>query len=76
MKNVIDACKQNNSKLVFFDNVYSYGKVDGWMAPIAAVKNEKNSLAEANHENCIALREAEKELSTSQKSYSDLQKKR
>ena len=31
MKNVIDACKQNNSKLVFFDNVYSYGKVDGWM---------------------------------------------
>ncbi|MCW8812462.1 MAG: NAD-dependent epimerase/dehydratase family protein [Chlorobium sp.] len=31
MKNVIDACKKNNSKFVFFDNVYSYGKVDGWM---------------------------------------------
>jgi nucleoside-diphosphate-sugar epimerase len=31
MRNVIDACKKNNSKLVFFDNVYSYGKVDGWM---------------------------------------------
>lgn len=31
MKNVIEACKKNNSKLVFFDNVYSYGKVDGWM---------------------------------------------
>jgi nucleoside-diphosphate-sugar epimerase len=31
MKNVIEACKQSNSKFVFFDNVYSYGKVDGWM---------------------------------------------
>lgn len=31
MKNVIEACKRENSKLVFFDNVYSYGKVDGWM---------------------------------------------
>jgi nucleoside-diphosphate-sugar epimerase len=31
MKNVIEACKKNNSKLVFFDNVYTYGKVDGWM---------------------------------------------
>jgi nucleoside-diphosphate-sugar epimerase len=31
MKNVIDACKKHNSKLVFFDNVYSYGKVNGLM---------------------------------------------
>lgn len=31
MKNVIEACKKHNSKLVFFDNVYSYGKVLGWM---------------------------------------------
>ena len=31
MRNVIDACKKHNSKLVFFDNVYSYGKVDGTM---------------------------------------------
>jgi nucleoside-diphosphate-sugar epimerase len=31
MKNVIDACERHNAKLVFFDNVYSYGKVDGWM---------------------------------------------
>ena len=31
MKNVIDACKKNNSKFVFFDNVYSYGRVNGWM---------------------------------------------
>ncbi len=31
MKNVIDACKKHNSKLVFFDNVYSYGFVNGSM---------------------------------------------
>jgi nucleoside-diphosphate-sugar epimerase len=31
MKNVIEACKRHNTKLVFFDNVYMYGKVDGWM---------------------------------------------
>lgn len=31
MKNVIDACKKNNSKLVFFDNVYAYGLVEGAM---------------------------------------------
>jgi nucleoside-diphosphate-sugar epimerase len=31
MKNVIDACKVHNTKLVFFDNVYAYGKVNGWM---------------------------------------------
>ena len=31
MKNVIDACKHHGSKLLFFDNVYMYGKVNGWM---------------------------------------------
>jgi len=31
MKNVINACKKHNAKLVFFDNVYSYGRVNGWM---------------------------------------------
>jgi nucleoside-diphosphate-sugar epimerase len=31
MRNVINACKENNSKLVFFDNVYMYGKVFGPM---------------------------------------------
>jgi len=31
MKNVIDACKKHNAKLVFFDNVYCYGRVNGWM---------------------------------------------
>jgi nucleoside-diphosphate-sugar epimerase len=38
MKNVIDVCKKNNSKLVFFDNVYSYGKVDGWMTEESPIK--------------------------------------
>lgn len=31
MKNVIDACKSVNAKLIFFDNVYMYGKVNGKM---------------------------------------------
>jgi nucleoside-diphosphate-sugar epimerase len=31
MRNVIDACKTHKSKLVFFDNVYAYGLVKGWM---------------------------------------------
>ena len=38
MKNVIEACKQNNSKLVFFDNVYVYGRVNGWMKEDAPIK--------------------------------------
>jgi len=38
MKNVIEACKRNKSKLVFFDNVYSYGRVDGWMTEDTPVK--------------------------------------
>jgi nucleoside-diphosphate-sugar epimerase len=31
MKNTIDACKNVNAKLIFFDNVYMYGKVVGKM---------------------------------------------
>lgn len=31
MRNVIDACKASGSKMVFFDNVYAYGRVNGWM---------------------------------------------
>ena len=31
MYNVISACKENNTKLIFFDNVYMYGKVEGKM---------------------------------------------
>jgi len=38
MKNVIDGCKKNKSKFVFFDNVYAYGKVDGWMTEESPIK--------------------------------------
>jgi nucleoside-diphosphate-sugar epimerase len=31
MQNTINACKKHGAKLVFFDNVYMLGKVDGWM---------------------------------------------
>lgn len=31
MSNTIKACQEHNSKLVFFDNVYMYGEVDGFM---------------------------------------------
>jgi len=38
MKNIIEACKKSNSKLVFFDNVYSYGRVNDWMTEETPVK--------------------------------------
>ena len=38
MKNVLDACKMNNSKLLFFDNIYAYGKVDGWITEDSPIK--------------------------------------
>jgi nucleoside-diphosphate-sugar epimerase len=31
MRNTIEACKRANAKLIFFDNVYMYGKVSGAM---------------------------------------------
>lgn len=31
MDNVIRACKKHGARLVFFDNVYMYGRVYGWM---------------------------------------------
>jgi nucleoside-diphosphate-sugar epimerase len=37
IKNVIDACKKQNAKLVFFDNVYAYGRVNGWMTENSAL---------------------------------------
>lgn len=32
MRNVIDACKANKSKLIFFDNAYMYGRVHGYIS--------------------------------------------
>ncbi len=31
MRNTIDACKRHNARLVFFDNLYAYGSVEGVM---------------------------------------------
>jgi nucleoside-diphosphate-sugar epimerase len=31
MRNTLEACKRSGAKLVFFDNVYAYGRVDGPM---------------------------------------------
>jgi len=31
MQNTVKACQKHGCKLVFFDNVYMYGKVEGWM---------------------------------------------
>lgn len=31
MANTIEACKRSNTRLIFFDNVYMYGKVSGTM---------------------------------------------
>lgn len=31
MRNAIDACKRHGARLVFFDNVYAYGRVEGVM---------------------------------------------
>lgn len=31
MRNALDACKRHGTALVFFDNVYAYGRVDGAM---------------------------------------------
>jgi nucleoside-diphosphate-sugar epimerase len=31
MRNAIEACKRSNARLIFFDNVYMYGKVEGAM---------------------------------------------
>jgi nucleoside-diphosphate-sugar epimerase len=38
MDNVIQACEKHNAKLVFFDNVYCYGRVKGWMTEETPVK--------------------------------------
>lgn len=38
MRNVLDACKKNNSKFLFFDNIYIYGKVNGWITEDSPIK--------------------------------------
>lgn len=60
MKNVIEACKQSNSKFVFFDNVYSYGKVNGWMTEESPLKpdSEKGKVRAELHK--MIMKEVEK----------------
>ena len=38
IKNVLDACTNHQSKFVFFDNVYAYGKAEGWMTEETPLK--------------------------------------
>jgi uncharacterized protein YbjT (DUF2867 family) len=38
MRNAIEAAKRCNARLVFFDNVYMYGKVDGAMTEDTAFR--------------------------------------
>ena len=43
MRNVIDACKMHHAKLVFFDNLYMYGQVNGIMTeetPFKAISSK------------------------------------
>lgn len=49
MKNTIDACKKHQSKLVFFDNVYAYGLVNGVMTETTPYNpNSKKGEVRAN----------------------------
>jgi nucleoside-diphosphate-sugar epimerase len=60
MHNVIEACKLHGSKLVFFDNIYLYGKVDGWIkedTPIRPV-SEKGKVRARLHN--MIMNEVEK----------------
>jgi len=38
MEHVIAACEAHHAKLVFFDNVYMYGRVKGWMTESSAIQ--------------------------------------
>ncbi|WP_394994860.1 NAD-dependent epimerase/dehydratase family protein [Emticicia sp.] len=52
MQNTIDACKKHGAKLVFFDNVYMLGKVDGPMtenSPLNPNSKKGEVRAKLNH---------------------------
>lgn len=60
MKNVIEACKTHKAKLVFFDNVYAYGLVKGWMKEDTLV-NPKSKKGEVRAQICqMIMTEVEK----------------
>ncbi len=48
MQNTIDACKTHNAKLIFFDNIYCLGKVNGSMTEESPFNpNSKKGLVRA-----------------------------
>jgi nucleoside-diphosphate-sugar epimerase len=52
MQNVVEACEEKKARLIFFDNIYSYGKVDGPMTEETPYKpcSKKGELrAKLNH---------------------------
>ncbi len=60
IKNVIDACKTYKAKLVFFDNVYAYGLVKGWMKEDTMIHpSSKKGIVRA-HISQMIMREVEK----------------
>jgi nucleoside-diphosphate-sugar epimerase len=56
VQNVIDACKKQNARLVFFDNVYAYGRVNGWMTENTAL-NPSSKKGEVRKKIADMLRE-------------------
>ncbi len=38
MRNVVAACSSKGARLVFLDNVYAYGRVDGWMSEATPIR--------------------------------------
>jgi hypothetical protein len=48
--NTVDACKQAKAKLIFFDNVYMYGKANGPMTErrLRTIRQAKGRCARAN----------------------------
>lgn len=52
MRNTVDACKLHGARLVFFDNVYAYGRVDGVMTeatPFNPVSKKGEVRAQISH---------------------------
>ena len=52
IQNTIAACREHGARLVFFDNLYLYGPVEGWMTeqtPARAVSEKGKIRAELQH---------------------------
>jgi nucleoside-diphosphate-sugar epimerase len=52
IQNTIEACRQHGARLVFFDNLYLYGPVEGWMteeAPAHTVSEKGKIRAALQH---------------------------